>query len=874
MNTLKQPRAAVLQRMVKMLELGHDIDLVAKRGNGLSTMLKRLALELEEREWRVVRIKGVLSLRPHALAALHAAEIGVSADGRATGIAGVVHSLRSLAAVGPLALLVDDWHDLDEVSWGVIETVKARASISVVVGRRPTDIFMQTPTGLEGSSARSSFVVQLHPMGFSEMTHAVEERLGGTMDYASASRLFVYSGGVPALVFGVLEGLRLAGRVSNRSGAWELQPQLWHSSLSGVVASMLEGISEEDRDALMVLSVERSIELSAAEELVGVARLSRLAKAGFMAFYDIEGESWAGVSPPILVDYFFERRNEKHLRGVADINASLVSPGLGRTLNDDGIAFISHGENDATFLRVLGEQVERKIARRRALWEAEPTPLHAAALVKDLSKLPGTEPEIAEILGTDFAGPKEEFALAIVAYCKIRLDIAEGKTALNALEAATGAHSQLTEVGAQFVRLTASLECGGARQERDLHDESSDFAPLMQTRLMLSERFLGEVWYGHIAHARTLSEKISRVNAAESSNYAITSALLLCFEGDLIVAEEQARRSIDTAQARLDLDALHTAYYVLILVLTLRGRYQEIPVLFCGISALSSLRTYQAQSHADSLNLVALAFVRSGELEQAIAVAERARRVDFLSPDRPGLGQVLLETQLTIARGEAERGELLWNTAQSGWAEGRRVAAVLHGLAAIEISPDAERFEQLESWLIEVDSPLLHTQFDLAVAIREEDPHAIAAVAERLANNGEDGNALRAWRRAAEIAETAGNRELRDSLLARYEACRAALGPVAVDERRFSQNYLRLTSREAEIVSAVVSGLNNSEVAHKLGMSIRTVESHLNRILRKAEAEQRSDLAGFVPVLQGRRNGRRHLESDEEMPREEISIRA
>jgi hypothetical protein len=114
MNSLEQPRATALQRIVKMLELGHDIDLVAKRGIGLSTMLNRVALELEEREWRVVRIKGVLSLRPHALAALHAAEIGIAADGRATGIAGVVHSLRSLASVGPLALLVDDWHDLDD----------------------------------------------------------------------------------------------------------------------------------------------------------------------------------------------------------------------------------------------------------------------------------------------------------------------------------------------------------------------------------------------------------------------------------------------------------------------------------------------------------------------------------------------------------------------------------------------------------------------------------------------------------------------------------------------------------------------------------------------------------------------------------------
>ena len=874
MNSLEQPRATALQRIVKMLELGHDIDLVAKRGIGLSTMLKRVALELEEREWRVVRIKGVLSLRPHALAALHAAEIGIAADGRATGIAGVVHSLRSLASVGPLALLVDDWHDLDEVSWGVIETVKARSSISVVVGRRPTDSFMQTPTGLEGSSARSSFVVQLHPMGFSEMTVAVEERLGGALDYASASRLFVYSGGVPALVFGVLEGLLMADRITKRNAVWELETQLWHSALSGVVASMLEGISDEDREALMMLSAERSLELFAAEQLVGASRLNRLANAGFMAFYELDGESCTAVSPPILVDYFHDRSATSSLPGAPMDRMSLLSREFDLNLRKNDRDLSKIGESDAIFLRAMGEQVERKIAKRRALWAADANPLHAVKLARDLSKLPGTEAELSQILNTDFSGMKEDFALAIVAYCRLRLEIAQGKEVSQALESATGPESQLSPVGAQFVRLTASLECGGARQEDDLHQESSDFAPLMQTRLMLNERFLGEVWYGHILHARTLSQKISRVNAAGSSNYAITSALLLCFEGDLIAAEEQARRSVDTARSRLDLDALHTAYYVLILVLTLRGRYDDIPLLFCGISALSSLRTYQAQSHADSLNLVALAFVRSGDLERGIAIADRVKFVDYLSPDRPGLGQVLLETQIAIARGQHENGDLLWASAQAGWQQGRRVAAVLHGLAAIEIEPSDERFERVEMWLDHVDSPLLHTQFALAIAIRDEDPLAIASVAEKLAKNGEDGNALYAWRRAAEIAESTGELALKHRCLDRYEACRQALGTASVDERRFSQNYLRLTSREAEIVSAVVAGLNNGEVASKLGMSIRTVESHLNRILRKAEAEQRSDLAGFVPVLQGRRNGRKSLEGDEDPTREETSTRA
>ena len=49
------------------------------------------------------------------------------------------------------------------------------------------------------------------------------------------------------------------------------------------------------------------------------------------------------------------------------------------------------------------------------------------------------------------------------------------------------------------------------------------------------------------------------------------------------------------------------------------------------------------------------------------------------------------------------------------------------------------------------------------------------------------------------------------------------------------ENYNTLTKREREIVSMVVEGLTNQEIADKLFVNIRTVETHKTNILQKLQ---------------------------------------
>lgn len=96
-------------------------------------------------------------------------------------------------------------------------------------------------------------------------------------------------------------------------------------------------------------------------------------------------------------------------------------------------------------------------------------------------------------------------------------------------------------------------------------------------------------------------------------------------------------------------------------------------------------------------------------------------------------------------------------------------------------------------------------------------------------------------------------------LLSKRSDCAVVLETL-VNARKLSSRAMRLvdgialrglTGREAEIVSALRCGLQNKEIAARLGISPGTVKVHLHSIYRKLGIERRSDLislAGHDPL--------------------------
>jgi DNA-binding NarL/FixJ family response regulator len=52
----------------------------------------------------------------------------------------------------------------------------------------------------------------------------------------------------------------------------------------------------------------------------------------------------------------------------------------------------------------------------------------------------------------------------------------------------------------------------------------------------------------------------------------------------------------------------------------------------------------------------------------------------------------------------------------------------------------------------------------------------------------------------------------------------------------------RLTTREAEVRALLEQGMADKQIAHRLGISVKTVEKHVSAILRKANVRSRTEL--------------------------------
>ena len=70
-----------------------------------------------------------------------------------------------------------------------------------------------------------------------------------------------------------------------------------------------------------------------------------------------------------------------------------------------------------------------------------------------------------------------------------------------------------------------------------------------------------------------------------------------------------------------------------------------------------------------------------------------------------------------------------------------------------------------------------------------------------------------------------------------------AAGGVAYTVRPSPAGQRRLSPREVEVVALVVEGCSNDEIAGRLGISAKTVESHLTRIFERVGVASRTELA-------------------------------
>jgi two-component system nitrate/nitrite response regulator NarL len=79
------------------------------------------------------------------------------------------------------------------------------------------------------------------------------------------------------------------------------------------------------------------------------------------------------------------------------------------------------------------------------------------------------------------------------------------------------------------------------------------------------------------------------------------------------------------------------------------------------------------------------------------------------------------------------------------------------------------------------------------------------------------------------------------------EVARIALNQYVADHGQVELAPIsRLTEREREVLALIAEGLSNKEVASKLGIGVRTIETHRERIMRKLNIHNAAGLTRFA----------------------------
>ena len=188
---------------------------------------------------------------------------------------------------------------------------------------------------------------------------------------------------------------------------------------------------------------------------------------------------------------------------------------------------------------------------------------------------------------------------------------------------------------------------------------------------------------------------------------------------------------------------------------------------------------------------------------------------------------------------------ILLSAAERAGAKGQFAAEVICLQTATQFGDrsGAPRLRELEAI---VEGPRVGLAARFAEALRDGDAAELAAVSEDFERMGDLVAAVDA---AAHAAIAYRHQDLRGSALGcstRADALAQQCGGADTPALRQASEQLPLTDRELEIVMLIADGVSNREVAERLTLSVRTVESHIYRAMSKTGTTSRDELANLL----------------------------
>ncbi len=823
---------------------------ITVRGRFMSTVrtfMDRAETTLEASGRTCFRVQGTAQLTSVPLSSLSLAGLHPMKESRgAAAVADLSEQLRKrLPRHG--VLLVDAIGAVDELSFGILSATAERHQIPLIAG----DI---RPGGLTAFGDRSlvagiPYVVDLGPLGFREIEQLITARLQGPVDEATMSEIYAMSGGYGEMAIAVAEAARADGKLRLTGGVWHACGALWSPLLVDLVAELLSEVDGRDRDILALLSISTIADRTALVSTIPADVLERLDLRGLIECRVIDGETTLVVSPPMLAEYFRHQLAPLARRRLAQTlqnqNVTPIVGSMADTVPDaDGV--------DAIAVRVVHEVIAARKAVARADFMAEPTVGHALAYLRMLMSGRPEWDDIAELMR--LVGPvthDENGArlLGLSAYAHAFV-LHQRDDALLLLD--HGRETFPPEIAPVFAVAQAEIELRGGNLDAALallEVDTSSSPAFVRNAVCEMSAYL-HVGRGDFPSARAALNRLDRDAGSCTTRRADAEVLTLIGEGRCVHAETIARRAFADARSAADPVGLWRATYAVGAVQLVQGRFDGTVPLLNSIIALGAPPP-QCEPEASAVFTAAeVVAARTGKTLSPL-VRDRGRtlraRVQGLFP---GMSGEWLDVHATEDRApDGEPTLVVWEAARSVYERGGRFSALMTMTTALGNDPVPALVEELHTLFPAGTSPFVDACVDYVDAVASRSPDAVFPAASRLRDVGRFGLAYDLYSRAIDWAVEGGDAAMgvRARLLrADLEiTAKADFGAIRLRER-----LLTLTERESEVAALIATGASNNDIGIHLGISTRTAETHVYRVMRKLGALERGDVIRLLAAQQ------------------------
>lgn len=835
----------VLENVLRHVRAGEDVLLLGDVGSGRSTVLALLAERLRGAGTSVVTLAGSRAARDLPLAAFATHSLLRPRGGARWGLPEATTVLAEAVGTGPSAVLVDDAHLLDDASTAVVSAV-ARSRGSKV------GLVLSAPPGADAGTAppdlvREVVVVRIGPLGVSATSALLADALDGQVEGNLASVVAGRAGGNPRVALALARAAVEAGVVTRLHGRWAQTGALDLVRADAVAVGLLADLPEDCRRGLDVLAWFGLVDVGTARQLLGADTLATLDAAGRVVVHEGGREPMVAVSPPALGQTLRLRLSpvaHADLLALADATLgtgvlappALVLPPAVATVTDETTTGPAPQQ-----VAILTESVRTQASQRYRTWLERRDLVDALSLLRLRLLDNFTSIDVDEILQGTVASPEDDpddlgsyvllrgqWAAATGGSLSAGVSHDPGPTGRLVLP---DLESRVLDAIERLYALEPSAvgvaDLAGARVPAPLRDfvlllrvQAAVETGATDTALELLDGWTGSRRQHPLGH---------QLDALRGD------ALLLAgrVEDALSWSRECLSAAYDTLSmlgVRLAARGLATAQFV-------RGDHDGARRTLSVVLQMGRCGPVQSPYDERVLALAATLRARLGEADLAAALLDELQAtprpylpaLDFARP------WAAAEVAYFRSGGAAPPdGEPLWAAGEAQLAAGRLASAVLcWAFAPLELSPERlARLEELATRTrIMVVRPL--------VRLHRLMVHGTSAeVLEAVASMRVPGPLVHT---ALDVAHRRAAAEGRGEITP--EQLRAAVGAaVAAAAQRPESHAAPLTSREAEIAALAREGLTNRQIASRLYLSVRTVESHLYRAMQKLGVSDRARL--------------------------------